>query len=514
MTSALPDLPVLPAAVAANDSARAWAETDAALHALLAAGVAVDRALLRWGAELLRTGRAEDAVSAFRAATALAPGDALAWTNLGIALTRTGAEAAGVDCLERSVSLARAQPDAWILLGMGREKQGATERAEHAYRVALELSPASAPAWRFLGALLQRKGDTSGAIQAFQACLAHGPPDVPVAASLGKMFYEAGRFAEARAAYAAATAGEPGNVYFGRMARRTRFLDALIQGAPVDGALASLEERGDGRAAAPLAEEERRGLFEAVAGALTGFGHHEAALRLARRRVELWPESAAARYLLASLLGTAELSRSPDEYVVASFDAFAERFDAQLVDVLGYDVPQKLCALVRDLAEPGRLLDALDAGCGTGLCGPLLRPLARRLTGVDLSPKMLARAAERGLYDSLVCEELTAFIARSAGAFDLIVAADVLIYFGELRPIFEAAAGAIRSGGLLAFSTESSSADGRHLRPTGRFAHHPGFVRAAVPPGFEVLTSQATTLRFESTARVPGELFVFRRRST
>jgi predicted TPR repeat methyltransferase len=511
MPSLPPDFPAFPSAQAANDSALAWAEGDANLRALLAAGVPTSRALLRWGADLLRAGRGADAVSAFRAAVPLAPEDALAWTNLGIAFARTGAEAASVECLDRSVALARAQPDAWLLLAMGREKQGELALAEAAYRVALELGPTSAAGWRCLGALLQRKRDADGAIVAFRECLKHGPPDAAVSATLGKMFYEQGRVPEAHAAYAAAAVAEPGNAYFGRIAKRTAFMRDLIAGESVDRAIANLNREGTEPASA---DEELAELFEASYSLLAGFGHHDAALRLARRRVELWPASAVARYLLASLRGESNLPRSPDDYIVASFDRFAERFDTQLVDVLGYDVPQQLSGLVRDFAVPGRLdyVHALDAGCGTGLCGPLLRPVARRLTGVDLSPKMLARAAERGVYDALVCEELTAFLARSGRSFDLIVAADVLVYFGELRSIFDAAAIALQPKGLFVFSTEANDSADHRILPSGRFAHAPAYVEAVAAGAFETRLARATTLRFEGRERVRGVVFVLQRR--
>ena len=92
-------------------------------------------------------------------------------------------------------------------------------------------------------------------------------------------------------------------------------------------------------------------------------------------------------------------------------------------------------------------LDVLDAGCGTGLCGPLLAPYARRLVGVDLSERMLDQARARDVYDELVKGELTEYLAASAGTFDAIVSADTLVYFGPLEAVAEAAERALRPGG-------------------------------------------------------------------
>jgi predicted TPR repeat methyltransferase len=504
-------LPELPEARVAADSVRAWGEADPALGGLLATGMAPARALLRWGTDLLRGGRASDAAMAFRVAAALEPEQAAAWTSLGIALARTGDDAGSVACLQKAVTLDAGQADTWMLLGMGKERLGDLAEAEQDLRVAVKLAPSPA-AWKCLGALLARRDDAAGAIAAFEAHAALGEADAAVSATLGKLLYEEGRLVGSSAAYAAALDLEPANRHFRRMARRTKFLRDLLEGATVDEAMARFASASD---------DELTELFEAASAALSGFGLREAALRLAKRRTELWPLSASARYLLTSLVGDSPIERSPDAYVIESFDAFAETFDAHLVGVLGYDVPEKLGALVRESLQGRGSIDALDAGCGTGLCGLWLRPLARHLTGVDLSPKMLDRARDRGLYDALICEELTALLDRSTGAFDLIVAADVLIYFGDLHPLLAAATRALRPSGLLAVSFErlegheSGRGSTEHvLRPSGRFAHSPAHVRAAAAPGLEPIASRDTTLRREGRERIAGQLLVLKRRSS
>lgn len=504
------ELPDLPDPRIANDSAQAWGEADARLKALLTSGISPARALLQWGPDLLRAGRADDAVLVFRTAAALAPQSAVAWTHLGIALERAGASSGIIACFQRSLALAPLQPDTWLLLGMRREKQGDLVRAEEDYRAALRLEPTSSVAWKCLGALLYGKGDAPGAIHAFSACLEHGPPDAAVSASLGRGLYEEGRLAESHAAYTAALAGAPDSAHYETMVRRTQFLCDLVDGESVDRALENLASRGP--SPRRPSGHELSELFETASAALTGFGHREAAYRLATRRVDLWPESAAARYLLASLQGDPTLVRSPAEYIVENFDAFAHEFEAQLVGVLGYDVPEQICKLLGEVAAGAHFADTLDAGCGTGLCGPLLRPRTDRLVGVDLSSKMLEHARARGVYDTLVCEELTTFLGRGEGQFDLIVAADVLIYFGALRPLFSAAATALRPGGLLTVSTERSESGDYSLGPSGRFAHSSRHVHAAARDGFETVVERQTTLRREMRERVGGHVFVFRRR--
>src|SRR6202011_5820865 len=136
------------------------------------------------------------------------------------------------------------------------------------------------------------------------------------------------------------------------------------------------------------------------------------------------------------------------------FDDFAESFDRNLEE-LGYRAPQLLFDAVRQSGALQRSLDVLDIGCGTGLCGPLLRPFARRLVGVDLSPNMLSKAAARAVYDQLNCAELTQWLAECGQQFGLVVAADVLCYFGDLSAAFANSRAVLAPGACFACSLEA-----------------------------------------------------------
>jgi predicted TPR repeat methyltransferase len=294
------------------------------------------------------------------------------------------------------------------------------------------------------------------------------------------------------------------------MARKSGFIRDLLDGESADVALSNYE-----RSFAPAAEhsdDERRKLLHAAFGILSGFGHLDAANRVGKKYLELWPNCPVFDYLMKAIAGEASLDRSPPEYIVEFYNSFADGFDAKLAGVLGYDVPEKLCSLVRGATPANHKYDAIDAGCGTGFCGPLLRPMARQLIGVDLSPKMLEHAAKRDVYDRLICEELTAFLRSGQGSFDLVVAADVIIYMGDLTELFDAAATAIGDRGLFAFSTELYAGEKYRIEPTGRFAHSPEYVRTQAAAAFVEEACVETAIRLEAGTQVPGNLFLFRRR--
>ena len=204
---------------------------------------------------------------------------------------------------------------------------------------------------------------------------------------------------------------------------------------------------------------------------------------------------------------------APRFYVEGLFDRYASRFDKHLVEVLGYRTPGELCALALSGREGLPPVDVVDLGCGTGLCAPLLRPVARTLVGVDLSEGMLEQARERGGYDRLLREELVEHLKANPAAYDLAVSSDVLVYIGDLAPLFGAAFGALRPGGRLAVSVEHLDGDGRYeLQTTRRYRHSRDYVEStARAAGLRVENALLTELRREGRSWIRGGLYLLSR---
>jgi predicted TPR repeat methyltransferase len=226
------------------------------------------------------------------------------------------------------------------------------------------------------------------------------------------------------------------------------------------------------------------------------------------------PDDPLARHFRAACEKQAGPARASNEYVRSVYEDFAEEFEEHL-EKLDYHVPEMLTESVAGLlsAGPASQLDILDLGCGTGLCAVGLRPLARRLEGVDLSPAMLAKARDRHLYDALHESELTAFLESCRSQYDALVAADTFVYIGDLAPVFRAAATALRPGGSLSFSLERAdeldSQPGFRLHRFGRYEHSPQYVgRLCQETGFELRTMRDVILRIECGQPVNGLLVV------
>lgn len=206
--------------------------------------------------------------------------------------------------------------------------------------------------------------------------------------------------------------------------------------------------------------------------------------------------------------------RAPEAYVATLFDQHAEDFDAILVGKLGYRTPQDFAAA---LSVRGPFARALDLGCGTGLAGAALAPVCGHLTGVDLAEAMLALADDRGVYDALYVGDAEGFLeaaAEDGETWDLIVAADVAPYLGDLAPLVARAADRLTPGGLLAFSTEDApeGVEGWAVGPARRFGHADAHLRDALTAaGLASLALDPIVVRFEDGAPVRGRLVLARR---
>jgi predicted TPR repeat methyltransferase len=253
--------------------------------------------------------------------------------------------------------------------------------------------------------------------------------------------------------------------------------------------------------------QRRRGSYTR---ALVNAGHVDDAVAMFREWLAEEPDNAYARHHLAACLGEGAPERASDDYVEQSFDEFAASFDSKLA-TLGYRAPGLVAeALTATLPAPARQFDIADLGCGTGLCGPLVAPWARRLSGCDLSAAMLELAQRRAVYDQLDKAELLAYLQAHRSAFDVVISADTLCYFGVLDGVANAARDALRPGGQLVFTVEALPEDddaSHRLLPHGRYAHARPYLQAVLDgAGFVRQRIVAEVLRSEGGLPVHGWL--------
>jgi predicted TPR repeat methyltransferase len=250
----------------------------------------------------------------------------------------------------------------------------------------------------------------------------------------------------------------------------------------------------------------RLGEFHETAGDL------EAAAEAWRMAQKLDPADRAGAALKLALIGKADAGDPPPSaFVEALFDQYAEKFDRALVDTLGYRVPEFLAEAIT-AAGPRRFARAIDLGCGTGLMGDRLRPMAETLVGYDISAEMLRKARAKGLYDRLEKADLQAFSYEGPKA-DLVTAADVFMYVGALEGVMRTGAGLLVGDGLFAFSVEKQdAANGFALQQSRRYAHSEAYVRRVLgKAGLAVVSLEEKIIRQDRDEPVTGLIVVAKR---
>lgn len=245
---------------------------------------------------------------------------------------------------------------------------------------------------------------------------------------------------------------------------------------------------------------------------LESLGKSAAAAACYRRAIKRRIEPDTFSHLLNALEGRTT-ERAPVAYARTVFDEFAEHFDQRLIGELGYRIPQILCERLLALrSESDANLAILDLGCGTGLCGIHVAKFASRLVGIDLSPNMLAKARARGVYHTLIESDVTDHLRTApASEFDAVLAADVFIYFGELREIFQEVARVLHSGGMFAFSIELASATAQdyELLSSGRYAQSISYInRLATEFNLVKVETFPQVIRGKSGNGVEGQIFI------
>lgn len=420
-------------------------------------------------------------------------------------LLRDGQHLAAAPIFAALDEAAPGHPDVVHFLGIVEHRSGNLAEAAALIRLAIGAVPDFPDYHLNLGNVLVELGDIDGALAEFEETRRLRPDSADAWSNLGSMYRATGRVEEAEKAY-----------------RRAIELDASHVGAHNNlGVL--FTQRGEPARAleyfckAIVLSPRHADSYRLLGIAHAMLGQLDEAAAVYRRWLEIEPDNPVPRHQLAACLGTGTPARASDDYVVRTFDDFAASFENQLQNQLNYRAPQLLADLIAERLPPAaRQFAVLDAGCGTGLCGPLLAGWAAQLCGVDLSEGMLAKAAEKGCYDLLLAGELSEFLSDSPGAFELVASADTLCYFGSLGKVLPAAARSLRAGGVLAFTVEQlapgSAADGFRLMPHGRYAHSRAYVGATLAEaGFELLRLEDAHLRVEGGEPVLGLVAVARR---
>ena len=411
--------------------------------------------------KLHQTNEFADAEAIYRQLLALDPENADLHHFFGLLRHQRGYVEEGADWIKRALLLAPTYVDAHNNLGNIYLQTGHPELAEPCFRRVLELKPDFNTVYGNLGIALRQLDRFDESIEFFMRAIALEPEEAHHYQNIGNAYRSLKEYRQALGYY-----------------RKSLELQPLNPEA-----------------------------YKRLVMTFYIMGELESCIEVLNQWLELEPGNPTALHLNAAYTGGVTPARASDAYVRHTFDGFAASFDGVLKR-LNYQAPFLVqTALERVQPDPAswRLL---DAGCGTGLFGALVRPLVKYLAGVDLSPKMLERAEVRGVYDVLYEAELTEFFAQSEVVYDAISCVDTFCYFGDLCAALTAAAKTLKPGGWFVFTLEewvdAGGADYR-LETHGRYSHAEAYVRRVLAEaGFTVIALEKAELRQEGVNQVAG----------
>lgn len=477
---------------------------------------------------LRRLNQFKKALSAYKTAIKIKINYAAAHNNLGNAYADQEQYKQAKTHYQQAIQCEPLFAAAHFNLGRLLAKEGAWEEANTALKEAIKINPHYAAALNQLGQLSLQNGKTALAIDYFKQCLAVHPQHTIAQHDLGLAYLAEKAYQKAATAFEKTIDLEPKHpeahyhlgIAYLEMGDHKNALAAYsrqIEQHPTPdayyniGVLMMHNER----------HKESLSYFQKVLE--TTPGHLETHLNLAavylkmnrtddatrqyQTALKLKPNDPEIQHILSALLQEDTPQKAPSEYIQHLFDQYAPHYEQHLKEHLHYQVPELIHKMLKeecDLTHPEWLI--VDLGCGTGLCAKLLGPFAKKLVGIDLSPSMIAQAKDQGRYDALETEDIVSGLAHYTDV-DLITAADVFTYLGDLSPIFTQASKSLKSGGHFIFSVEKGHSAPYQLQQTVRYAHTKTYIEELIQAhGFKTLRCDNAVLRQQFKQPIEGYL--------
>lgn len=416
--------------------------------------------------------------------------------NLASAFRDNGFPEQSAVTFQRALEIEPSHLDIHYNLGVLCHQLGFTEAAVENFENILAVDPGHSAVLYNLGTICFANNILNKALDFYGRAHAADPDDMDCCYNLGLTHFQLGDFEEAISCFEPLLAANQDDASLcNTIGTAYRHLDELEMATVYyQKALALQPDFGSACANLAVVSQMR--------------GDTAAAVDYFQRAMTLGHEVESAEYMIAALTGVSR-SSVPRSYIEGLFDSYAVDFDKSLVSRLDYDVPAKLFALHESVDDSNsRYGQVIDLGCGTGLAGEQFRDLAVELTGVDLSSKMVEQADRKEIYDHLHCDDIVGFLENSRLSYDLVIAADVMVYIGELEPLFAATTARLAPKGLFLFSVEEHAGEDYHLCQSGRYAYSGEYIeRLAAENNLSIVSSWQTNIRREKGQWITGNLF-------
>ena len=452
-----------------------------------------------------------------------------------IALHHLNRTQEAIECFREAIKFQPDFVDAHVNLGDALNAIKKPEEACHAYRDAARLRPIPEIYMR-LARALRESGDLTAAEQSIHQILGMDQKHLPALLELGRVRILCKQYPEAIAVFREALNVDAKckeaheqigylEISQGNIEAAVRSYETILEFSPADTGtrlliIRLLASQGFMNKAENTCRQglesnpEDIALLSELGKTLSEQGKKEEAVEYFRKANTLDPSNQEIEYLLSGLSGDKNAHISKQGYIRKVFDGYADSFDTHLQTNLEYHIPKLLAQLIEDTGLMARQdLNIIDLGCGTGLCGPLFKNAAANLVGVDLSSRMLEKARARNIYDELHEADIIDALEHATHIYDLILAADVFVYVGDLAPVFAGCAKTLHEGGLFAFSVESLEDCKYLLRSSGRYGHSLRYIQElAEEHRFDMHVVREAIIRKEGQQPIAGHVFVLKKR--
>lgn len=461
-----------------------------------------DKTLYLHLANILKSkGAYDEAIVILQNLIKLNPQFAAAYNNLGTLYFAKNNWQEAILAYESAIHIQANYVDAYYNLGLALNKARKFPEAMNVYLALLELSPEHIGGHFHLGSLLMLQKQYQAAIDQLIQVEQSYPHHFETQSNLATCFLKLGWLVKAREHYLKASEVIPDDIQVlfnlgviamqqGNVKDAIKFYTRVLQ-IDVDN-----YEAQNNLAVAYLS----------VKNMSAALNHFNEALRIQ-------PSNEAIKHIISLLIKDKKITNSPPEYIRSLFDSYADHYDPHILQTLNYQVPRHLFEIVKNKYDLSKVKwDILDLGCGTGLCGELFKPISHVLIGVDISQKMLEMAQQKSIYDQLNELDILSYIKEQKENFDLIVAGDVLVYFGDLASFFAAVHQALRPDGFFVFNVEIAEQEKFTLTESGRFKHSKDYLDRLVSQShFSLIDYNQASMRTQNHVDVLGHFYLLKK---
>lgn len=438
----------------------------------------------------------DEAILHYQAALRLDSNYVDAHYNLGLCFIKTKDKTKAIQHFEKTISLSSEYEDAHYQLGILYLENHAYDHAIASFKKQLNTTPEHIETLNNLGAAFMKTGEFEKAAEYLRNVMTLDKEHTEALHNLGMTYIKLNQTEHAIRCYTQLLPIDPGYIVYFNLGTLHLDLDHYTD---------SLEFFNQALKIKPNDADT----YHNMALCYQRQNKNNEAIEYYKKAININPENTVALYTLAGLENKQTYDKAPNIFVQRLFDNYAPHFDNHLTEYLQYKAPDQLFEVVKNNINQDNLT-ILDLGCGSGLCGEKFKPIAKTITGVDLSEKMIRNARYKKIYDELHVNDIETYL-KTCSAYDLIIAGDVFTYIGNLDTIFKFAFNALNTMGALAFTTEklNDPTNNYYLQTNMRFSHEKRYIEyLASQHKFTVEARHNAQLRTEKGKPTEGYVYL------